>query len=271
MCGIAGLLRPEGAPVAEAEMRALASCLAHRGPDDSGVLVDGPLGFAHRRLSILDLSSAGHQPMANEDGSVQVVYNGQLFGFEPTRAWLEGRGHRFRSRTDTEVIVHLYEEKGLDLLDDLDGMFAFALWDAGRRRLLLARDRRRLVQRHHQLPHDLGLAEPHVERLQPVAVGRREVRRPGDQFAGIAQHPRDRAELACALEAVDAVVFFDEDTPRELIAELLPDVLVKGADWSHFIAGREEVEAAGGVVYALPLEPGFSSTNIEAELLKRRP
>jgi len=81
----------------------------------------------------------------------------------------------------------------------------------------------------------------------------------------------ERAALACALEAVDAVTFFDEDTPRELIAEILPDVLVKGADWSHFIAGREEVEAAGGVVHALPLEPGYSSTNIEQELLRRQP
>ena len=81
----------------------------------------------------------------------------------------------------------------------------------------------------------------------------------------------ERIALACALEAVDAVTLFDEDTPRELIAEVLPDVLVKGADWSHFIAGREEVEAAGGVVHALPLEPGYSSTNIEKELLRRRP
>ena len=81
----------------------------------------------------------------------------------------------------------------------------------------------------------------------------------------------ERVSLACALEAVDAVTLFDEDTPRELIAEVLPDVLVKGADWSHFIAGREEVEAAGGTVHALPLEPGYSSTNIEKELLRRQP
>ena len=81
----------------------------------------------------------------------------------------------------------------------------------------------------------------------------------------------ERIALACALEVVDAVTLFDEDTPRELIAEVLPDVLVKGADWSHFIAGREEVEAAGGTVHALPLEPGYSSTNIEKELLRRQP
>jgi rfaE bifunctional protein nucleotidyltransferase chain/domain len=82
---------------------------------------------------------------------------------------------------------------------------------------------------------------------------------------------KDRAAMALALEAVDAVCFFDEDTPRELIAEVLPDILVKGADWAHFIAGREEVEAAGGKVMALPLEPGFSTTNIEKELLARLP
>jgi rfaE bifunctional protein nucleotidyltransferase chain/domain len=79
----------------------------------------------------------------------------------------------------------------------------------------------------------------------------------------------DRAELACALEAVDAVTFFDEDTPRELIAEVLPDILIKGADWAHFIAGREEVEAAGGKVMALPLEPGYSTTGIVEEVLRR--
>ena len=84
-------------------------------------------------------------------------------------------------------------------------------------------------------------------------------------------HESERARMAMALEAVDAVTFFDEDTPRELIAEVLPDVLVKGADWAHFIAGREEVEAAGGQVMALPLEPGFSTTNIEKELLARIP
>ena len=141
MCGIAGVLKPPGERAERADLERLSGALAHRGPDDEGFHLDGPLGLAHRRLSILDLTAAGHQPMANEDGTVWVVYNGQLFDFEPTRLWLEGRGHRFRSRTDTEVLVHLYEEKGLELLEGVDGMFAFALWDARRRRLLLARDR----------------------------------------------------------------------------------------------------------------------------------
>jgi len=119
----------------------MGDALAHRGPDDQGLYCDGPLALAHRRLAILDPSSDGHQPMTNEDGSVVVVYNGQLFGFEPLREWLQGRGHRFRSRTDTEILVHLYEERGDAMLEEIDGMFAFALWDARRRRLLLARDR----------------------------------------------------------------------------------------------------------------------------------
>ncbi|HLA76430.1 MAG TPA: asparagine synthase (glutamine-hydrolyzing) [Vicinamibacteria bacterium] len=141
MCGIAGILNPGGKPVDPADLRRMAAALAHRGPDDEGFLIDGSFGLAHRRLAILDLSPAGRQPLTNEDGTVAVAYNGQLYGFGGVRSWLETRGHRFRSRTDTEVLVHLYEEKGDDLVLDIDGMFAFALWDSRRRHLLLVRDR----------------------------------------------------------------------------------------------------------------------------------
>jgi asparagine synthase (glutamine-hydrolysing) len=141
VCGIAGLLTPPGGTPDPRHLKALADDLAHRGPDDEGIVVDGEVGLVHRRLAIVDLTPAGHQPLANEDGSVHVVYNGQLYGFESLRERLVAQGHAFRSRTDTEILVHLYEERGLDLLEELDGMFAFALWDARRRRLLLARDR----------------------------------------------------------------------------------------------------------------------------------
>ena len=141
MCGIAGILRPGGAPVDAGDLHAMSRALAHRGPDDEGFHQEAGLGLAHRRLAILDLSAAGRQPMTNEDGTVWLAYNGQLYGFEPLRRRLEEKGHRFRSHTDTEVIVHLYEEEGDGLLTSIDGMFAFALWDARRRRLLLARDR----------------------------------------------------------------------------------------------------------------------------------
>lgn len=141
VCGIAGLLTPPGGRPDPGHLRALADGLAHRGPDAEGFHVDGELGLVHRRLAILDLSDAGRQPLSNEDGRVHVSYNGQLYGFEPLRERLVARGHVFRSRTDTEVLVHLYEERGLDMLEEVDGMFAFALWDARRRRLLIARDR----------------------------------------------------------------------------------------------------------------------------------
>ncbi|RLA82551.1 MAG: asparagine synthase (glutamine-hydrolyzing), partial [Deltaproteobacteria bacterium] len=114
--------------------------VAHRGPDEEGFLFGHGIGLGHRRLSIIDLFT-GRQPIGNEDGSIQVVFNGEIYNFPDLRRELEERGHRFSTRTDTEVLVHLYEEKGEDLLRDLNGMFAFALWDERRRKLLLARDR----------------------------------------------------------------------------------------------------------------------------------
>jgi asparagine synthase (glutamine-hydrolysing) len=119
----------------------MCSVLEHRGPDDEGLYVSGNVGLGHRRLSIIDLSAAGHQPMANEDGSIRIVFNGEIYNFPQLRDELEKKGHVFSSHTDTEAILHLYEEKGVECLQDLRGMFAFALWDENRRRLLLARDR----------------------------------------------------------------------------------------------------------------------------------
>ena len=117
--------------------------LAHRGPDDAGLYIapDRALGLGHRRLSIIDLTAAGHQPMCNEDGTVWITFNGEIYNHADLRADLERRGHVYRSQTDTETLVHLYEEEGPDLVQRIDGDFAFAIWDARQRRLLLARDR----------------------------------------------------------------------------------------------------------------------------------
>jgi asparagine synthase (glutamine-hydrolysing) len=139
MCGICGYLSREGPATADA-VRAMAGTLAHRGPDGERAYVEGSLALGHRRLSIIDLSEAASEPMANEDGSLWLVFNGEIYNFREIREGIEAR-HRFRSRSDGEVILHLYEEKGDSAVAELDGMFAFALWDVKRRRLLLARDR----------------------------------------------------------------------------------------------------------------------------------
>jgi asparagine synthase (glutamine-hydrolysing) len=144
MCGIAGVLAFTDALAAdEATMRRMTDTLRHRGPDDGGTLVRATerVALGHRRLSIIDLSAAGHQPMANEDGTVWITYNGEVYNHAALRTQLEAAGHRYRSRTDTETILHLYEEYGPACVERLHGMFAFAIWDAPRRLLLLARDR----------------------------------------------------------------------------------------------------------------------------------
>ena len=142
MCGISGIvtdrLTPESARQA---VRAMNDLQRHRGPDDDGVWDDEHAFFGHRRLAIIDLSSCGAQPMTNEDGSLVLVCNGEIYNFHELRDRLRSNGHRFRSETDIEVILHLYEEHGDRCVDTLAGMFAFALWDRRRRRLLLARDR----------------------------------------------------------------------------------------------------------------------------------
>jgi asparagine synthase (glutamine-hydrolysing) len=139
MCGIAGFLLRQGS-AREEIVRAMCAQIRHRGPDDEGVLTDGPCAIGMRRLSIIDLSS-GHQPVANEDESVWVVFNGEIYNYRELRADLARRGHRFRTNSDTETLVHLYEERGADGLRELRGMFAFCIWDARARKLFLARDR----------------------------------------------------------------------------------------------------------------------------------
>jgi asparagine synthase (glutamine-hydrolysing) len=144
MCGIAGLFNFGARPRDESgAVTAMRDAMKHRGPDDAGLWTspDQRVALAHRRLSIVDLSPAGHQPMANEDDSVWITFNGEIYNHMALRPGLEAKQHRFRSRTDTEAIVHQYEVDGPDCLAALDGMFALGIWDAARERLLLARDR----------------------------------------------------------------------------------------------------------------------------------
>ena len=141
MCGLAGRFHPELLPPAPDWCARADALLAHRGPDGNGVYRDAQCELVHRRLALIDLSATGHQPMPNEDASVYVIYNGEIYNHRELRAELEGRGHVFRGTSDTEVLVHLYEDLGDRMVERLRGIFAFALYDRNRRRLLLARDR----------------------------------------------------------------------------------------------------------------------------------
>ena len=161
MCGICGKLRIDGRPVEEGLLRKMTSVLAHRGPDDEGIYLSSKqkapqydlpdlrgrqsskveVGLGHRRLSIIDLSKAGRQPMSNEDNTVWMVFNGEIYNFQSLRTELEGKGHHFSSQTDCEVVIHLYEEEGIEGVKKLAGMFAFAIWDEKSQALFLCRDR----------------------------------------------------------------------------------------------------------------------------------
>jgi len=141
MCGICGIYHyASDEPVSETTLRRMTSVIAHRGPDDDGFYRTERVGLGHRRLSIIDVAG-GHQPIFNEDGTVAIIFNGEIYNYRELAALVEGRGHQLRTRSDTETIVHLYEEFGEACVEMLRGMFAFALWDGRRRIMLLARDR----------------------------------------------------------------------------------------------------------------------------------
>jgi asparagine synthase (glutamine-hydrolysing) len=152
MCGIAGEINFDpGRPVDPNRIRRMADALRHRGPDDSGIWTQGRVALGHRRLSIIDLSPGGRNPMCNEDESVWIVFNGEIYNFRELRARLETNGHHFKSSTDTEVILHLYEDLGPMCVKQLRGMFAFGLWDGRCQRLLLARDRLGVKPLHYAI------------------------------------------------------------------------------------------------------------------------
>lgn len=141
MCGIVGAVNADGRPVDAPLLERMRDTMVHRGPDDQGLFIDENAGLGHRRLSILDLSAAGHQPMANPNERFWLVFNGEIYNYLELAEDLKTRGHRFRSRSDSEVILHLYEEMGANCLERLNGMFAFAIWDRRERTLFGARDR----------------------------------------------------------------------------------------------------------------------------------
>jgi asparagine synthase (glutamine-hydrolysing) len=169
------------ATVSPALVKAMADTIRHRGPDDEGYYVSGPIGLGFRRLSIIDLSS-GHQPLSNEDGTLQIIFNGEIYNYQELRAFLLSKGHVFKTQTDTEVIVHLYEELGPQCLGKLRGMFAFAIWDENAKTLFLARDRVGIKPLYYGLTNKslvfaseikAILADPSIEReIAPEMIDR---------------------------------------------------------------------------------------------------
>jgi asparagine synthase (glutamine-hydrolysing) len=141
MCGIAGVLNLDGKPASPDVLKRMTDAIAHRGPDGEGAYADGNVGLGHRRLAIIDLSPGGHQPMATRDGRYVITYNGEIYNYRELRRELEGLGHAFASRSDTEVLLAAWTQWGLKALDRFNGMFAFALWDKRDKTLTLVRDR----------------------------------------------------------------------------------------------------------------------------------
>ena len=202
MCGIAGIVELDGGPIARERLEAMGASLAHRGPDAQGVFVDAQaapsVGLVHRRLSIIDLDRRADQPLANEDGTVQVLLNGEIYNFPELRAALEAR-HRFRTTGDTEVIVHGYEERGDAIVSALDGMFALAIWDGRARRLVLARDPFGKKPLYYAVDGRRLIFGSEIKAILaagfPAAMGARVPRRvPGLRLRSDAAHalPRDR-------------------------------------------------------------------------------
>src|SRR6266851_3578283 len=153
MCGICGQYNYRNLkPVRRREIEAMTKSIDHRGPDDEGYLVDGPLGFGFRRLSIIDLAG-GHQPMSDAEETVWIIFNGEIYNYRELRAELQSKGHQFRTNSDTEVIIHGYKEWGTDVFNHLNGMFGLAIWDVRNERLVVARDAMGIKLVYYRLAH----------------------------------------------------------------------------------------------------------------------
>jgi asparagine synthase (glutamine-hydrolysing) len=175
MCGICGQFNfSSSAPVISGDIAEMAGTMAHRGPDDDGFYVSGPIGLGFRRLSIIDLG-AGHQPMSDLDESVWVVFNGEIYNFAEVRRELEAFGHRFRTNSDTEVIVHGYKQWGDDVLSHLNGMFGLAVWDVRKRRLMLARDRMGIKPIYYRIENGSLLFGSEIRPILSALGGRPEL------------------------------------------------------------------------------------------------
>ena len=233
MCGICGIAIPEklNRAVDAAALVRMRDSLTHRGPNDAGVFIDGPIGLAHRRLSIVDLAG-GHQPMSNEDGKVWITYNGEVYNHRDLRPALEQRGHVYQTASDTETIVHLYEEHGLRAVEHLRGMFAFAIWDKARRRLVLGRDRLGIKPLYYTLSDDGVICfASEIKALAETRAVRAEL-----NYDALADYAANRSTSG-------------EETLFRGVKRLLPGHLLVWTD------GRIHIERYWDLTFAKPAEP----------------
>ena len=259
MCGIAGIVDLTNEGPSRKTLERMTGLMRHRGPDDEGIAMLGPAALGHRRLSIIDLSPGGHQPMSLEDGGIHVVFNGEIYNFPEVKAELEALGETFRTRSDTEVILRSYRAWGTDALQKLNGMFAFAIWDAGRQALFAARDRlgKKPLFYHHRPGHlafasemKALLADPRVPRdVVKLLPGHylwfekgRVTTRP---YWELSFGPNGAGETE--VEAVDHLEALFRDSVRR---RLLSDVPV-GA----FLSGGLDSSAVVGMMAQLSSEP----------------
>ncbi len=279
MCGIAGFLAPPGVVADRAVLERMVASLRHRGPDAVGYHVEGRVALGVARLRIIDLAT-GDQPLANEDGAVQVVLNGEIYNFEALRDRLERMGHRFASRGDTEVIAHAWEEYGEACPEDLNGMFAFALWDRRRQTLVLARDRMGEKPRYYASPGGwlvwgselrAVLEHPAVSReLDPASFARYLtydfVPDPRAIVRGVRKLPP-----AHALSAADGKV----TTSQYWEIPYRPDARLDEAEWTAEIAGAVDEAVRSRLVSDVPLgcllSGGIDSTAITATAVRFAP
>lgn len=280
MCGICGIFKCEADGVVDGDLlRMMNTTLAHRGPDDEGYYVEGPVGLAMRRLSIIDLAG-GHQPIGNEDKSIRVVFNGEIYNYPELRADLIAAGHRLSTNSDTEVIVHLYEDMGEDCVTRLNGMFAFALWDHPRRRLLLARDRlgiKPLFYSWEEGRHLLFGSE--IKALLAAGISRRPdyqalydylslmyVPTPATAFAAVRKLPPG-CTLTCTAEGMNIHQYWDVPLPAE--GEEGPT----SADYEEEVLSLVETAIRRQMIADVPiaalLSGGLDSTTVAAVMARK--
>ena len=280
MCGICGIYLLDSEACADRSLlERMNSTMVHRGPDDDGYFVSGPVGLAMRRLSIIDLSG-GKQPIANEDESLWIVFNGEIYNYPDLRTELLAKGHRFRTRTDTEVILHLYEELGANCVDRLNGMFTFAIWDSTRHKLFLARDRLGIKPLFYSFePGRRLIFGSEIKTILEAGVGRKAdpqalydylslmyVPTPATAFAAIKKLPPG-CVMTCSQEGLQIKQYWDiplpqkgqEEPPDRHYEQEILD-LIETAIRSHMIAD---------VTVGALLSGGLDSTTVAAVMARK--